>query len=104
MITFNPTFNSVDFYKSLQEAQALIAVRCNEASVPLPDFCVFCFHVEKQIEPKLQLSRWNDVKVEGKDLYALIDEYIRRHQFEQSQKLLQLGHVVVEAGTGPSTK
>lgn len=91
------TINSTQFYTSLQSTFAEVEEKLKEAGVEgRPRITIWAGSFEKGIG-NFHISISNDtygsdeVKVEGKSLEDCITEFIRRSQFQQRQKNLQIG-------------
>ena len=52
---------------------------------------------KKEMNIQLTVGNYGDeVKVSGKDLWACVDELLRRLNFDQSQKNLQIGAPIID--------
>lgn len=93
-------FDPKQFYSVLEKAQNHINSQCSEAGVPVPYMFVYCGlgYNETAKAPNIKLETLGSeaVKVEGKDLGELVEEYIRRVGFDKRQKALQLSGPVID--------
>lgn len=89
------------FYKTVASAIAQVEEAIQKSGCDKPiGIAVFAgsrYGRKETIDIQLTIGNYNDeVKVSGQDLWACVDELLRRLNFDQTQKNLQLGAPIID--------
>ena len=93
--------NSELFYKTIVNAidqvEEVIQKSGCDKPIGIAVFAGSRYGKKEIIDIQLTIGNYGDeVKVSGKDLWACVDELLRRLNFDQSQKNLQIGAPIID--------